>query len=218
MTDRTARQRCLDALDSIRWTGLGFDTKVGVVRTMARELLTSFGEIDTHDPDVVDASLAVLAAFSDLGSLARNRRVGEEGDEESHNPTEFFHQYLRSLDVDAEGLPATFQSALQRAFAHYGVDGLEPTIELQRAAFRAFNAQQEAESHEPLVAAVLNGLRLDVGLLDGEQAARLRATLDALIEATELRFPNLGTQARNLHYDLYARAVLRPGGLRSSLP
>jgi len=196
----SARERCLDHLDAIRWTILGYDTQVGVVRDLAGRLLAAQRETDMHDPQIVAGGLAVLAAFSDVSSLARNRRVGETGDEETRNPKEHFHQYLRSLDLEAEGLPAAFRSKLERAFAHYGVDSLEPSIDLERAAFRTFNAQQTAAAHEPLLAAVLNGLRLDPENLDPESAQQLRTTLDDFVVATELRFPNLGNKARNVRY------------------
>ncbi len=196
----SGKERCLYNLDAIRWTILGYDTKVGVVRDLAGRLLAAYEEVDLHDPQVVAAGLSVLDAFSDVCSLARNRRVGEKADEETHNPKEYFHSYLRALDLEAEGLPETFRAKLERAFAHYGIDSLEPSDDLKRAAFRIFNGQLGAEAREPLLAAVLSGLRLDPEKLDPESAQRLRTTLDYFVVATELRFPNLGTLARNVRY------------------
>ncbi len=196
----SGRGRCLDLLDSIRWTILGYDTQPGVVRDLAGRLLKAHSETDLHDPEVVAAGLAVLMAFSDVNSLARNRPLLDMVDEETRNPKEHFHHYLRALDLEAEGLPASFRPKLERAFAHYGVDSLEPTGDLKRAAFRTFNAQQVAAAHEPLLAAVLSGLHLDPEQLDPDIAQRLRTTLDDFVIATELRFPSLGNKARNIRY------------------
>lgn len=204
VAERTAelsgREHCLELLKAIRWTVLGYDTQGGMVRDLAGRLLAAQKETDLHEPQVVAAGLNVLAAFSDVNSLARNRPVDDTGDVETRNPKEDFHQYLRALDLEAEGLPASFRPKLERAFAHYGVHSLERSTDLERAAFRIFNAQQVATAHEPLIAAVLNGLRLDPGQLIPASAQRLRTTLDEFVISTELRFPNLGNKARNLRY------------------
>ena len=200
---KNAGERCLEALDAIRWTILGYDTKSGMVRDFARQLLAAQKETDLHDPKVVSAGLSVLAAFSDVCSLARNQRVGETNEEEAHNPKEDFHKYLRALDLEAEGLPGTFRKTLERAFAHYGVNSLEPSDDLKRAAFRIFMGQLGAEAREPLLAAALSGLQLDPEKLDQGLADRVRTTLDAFVVATELRFPNLGNLARNVRYQIF---------------
>ena len=207
-SDPSAHSHCLKHLDAILWTVLGYDTKAGLVRDLAGRLLKAQSEIDLHDPQIVAAGLEVLAAFSDVNSLARNRPLGDMLDEETRNPKEHFHHYLRSLDLAAEGLPESFRRKLERAFAHYGVESLLPCDDLERAAFRAFNAQQVATAHEPLVAAVLTGLRLDPERLDQATAQRLRFILDEFVVATELRFPNLGNKARNIRYQNFEQPAV----------
>ena len=204
----TSQERCLELLDAIRWTVLGYDTKAGVVRDLVGRLAAVQKETDLHDPRVVAAGIAVLVAFSDVNSLARNRPLNTIIDEEARNPKEHFHHYLRALDLEAEGLPESFRTKLERAFAHYGVHGLEPSLDLERAAFRTFNAQQVASVHEPLVAAVLTGLLPDLGRFDPESARRLRSTLDDFVIATELRFPNLGNKARSVRYQNFEHPIV----------
>ena len=210
--ERTAglsgRDLCLELLKAIRWTILGYDSQAGMVRDLAGQLLAAYGETDQHDPQVVTAGLDVLDAFSDVNSLARNRPVDDTDDVETRNPKEHFHQYLRALNLEAEGLPESFRPKLERAFAHYGVHSLERCADLERAAFRIFNAQQVAAAHEPLIAAVLNGLRLDPEQLVPTIARRMRATLDELVISTELRFPALGNKARNLRYQNFAQPAI----------
>lgn len=206
--DLSDRGRCLELLDRIRWTVLGYDTKTGVVRDLAGRLLAVHKQTDLHDPEIVAAGLAVLSAFSDVNSLARNRPIGDMLDEETRNPKEHFHQYLRALDLAAEGLPESFRGKLERAFFHYGVDSLDPCPDLERAAFRAFNAQQVASAHEPLIAAVLTGLRINPEKLDPASSRQLRSTLDEFVVATELRFPNLGNKARNIRYQNFEQPAV----------
>jgi acetyl/propionyl-CoA carboxylase alpha subunit/acetyl-CoA carboxylase carboxyltransferase component len=201
--DAGTRERFLRRLEAGRWTVLGYDIEGAAARAEAGRLLAAHDEVDLYDPEIIEAQLSVITAFSDLGALARNRRIGDPGDEQTHNPTEFFHRYLRSLDVEAEGLPQSFRDRLERAFAHYGIDDLEPTLKLQRAAFRVFHAQQAAATHVPLVAAALNGLRLDATRLDPTMAARLADRLEEFVRSTELRFPVLGAQARSLRYEVF---------------
>jgi acetyl/propionyl-CoA carboxylase alpha subunit/acetyl-CoA carboxylase carboxyltransferase component len=216
----------LDLLQAIRWTTLGYDRPGGTGTGgqadgtsddggPSARLAALLTETDRHDPAVIDAGLAVVAAFSDISALGRNRRVDDPGDDESHNPTEYFHRYLRSLDLDAEGLPESFGHRLRRAFAHYGVTDLEPNLALQRAAFRVFHAQQSSAAHEALVAAVLDGLRLDLSRLGADQADRLRSTLEEFITSTELRFPNLGTLARSIRYEVFDQPKVASGRQRT---
>ena len=46
----SGRERCLELLDAIRWTILGYDTQPGMVRDLAGRLLAAHKEIDQHDP------------------------------------------------------------------------------------------------------------------------------------------------------------------------
>ena len=101
-------------------------------------------------PRLLAGEVGILQIFADLSELWRNRRVPGESQaddeaavdaEAARNPQEYFHAYLRSLDVDAEGLPESFRVKLRRALAHYGVDDLEPSPDLEAALFRIFLAQ-----------------------------------------------------------------------------
>ena len=72
-----------------------------------------------------DGVLAILDAFADLAALAPERRETDADDSDERAPREHFNSYLRSLDVEREGLPTWFRDRLTRALAHYGVTELE---------------------------------------------------------------------------------------------
>lgn len=110
-----------------------------------------------------------------------------------HSPREHFHQYLRSLDAEREGVPPQLRQSLERALAHYGVDGLDPSPAAAEAAYRIFLAQERADQQLPAVAGLLDGRLHDADTLPAPLRKALRETLDRLVAATELRHPRIGS-------------------------
>ena len=68
-----------------------------------------------RDPELADAEDDVLVAFADLRVLYRGVRDEADADVQVRAAQEHLHAYLRSLDVEGEGLPASFLAALRRA-------------------------------------------------------------------------------------------------------
>ena len=95
--------------------------------------------------------------FADLAELSRNRPVGEDAGDEGHmlSAREYFHTYLRSLDVERAGLPEAFKAKLAKALGHYGVTSLDRSPELEAAVFRIFLAQQRAAADATVIATLL---------------------------------------------------------------
>ncbi len=187
-----------ELLDVLRRLMLGFDIPVDEVPT----ILGALEELDTDgDRSLTHAELDVLSIFADLSSLTRNRRAGDASDgEEAHNPREFLHAYLRSLDAEVEGLPQSFQDRLRRAVAHHGVRSLDRTPVLEEALYRIHLSQQRAGAQVPVVLALLERLRARGGTTDVATADELRDVLDHLIRATQVRHPVVGDLARRVRY------------------
>ena len=114
-------------------------------------------------------------------------------------PREHLNTYLRSLDVEREGLPQWFSDRLLRALAHYGVTDLDPSPALEEALLRIFIAQQRREEQLPIVVALLEGPLPSTGL---------RETLDRLIEATRRRHPAIAGLARGVRYSRFDRPLI----------
>src|SRR5690606_26245495 len=94
----------------------------------------------------VQGELDLLTVFADLSELSRNKPSSDlevEPDSPVHSPREFFHSYLQSLDVERAGVTKGFEAKLKRALAHYGIEDLDRTPELEAAVFRVFLAQQQ---------------------------------------------------------------------------
>jgi acetyl-CoA carboxylase carboxyltransferase component len=143
----------------------------------------------------------MLATFADLCELTRNRREDDgEGADPERSHREHFRTYLRSLDVDREGLPERFRVALLRALGHYGVTELERTPELHDALHSIVLAHERAPSHVPVVLGLLEGLAAGADTLALSSREELRDILDRLIVATQRRFPVVGNLARSIRY------------------
>ena len=197
-----AVDRSLDVLEAMRWLVLGFDAGEG------RHLIDRYledADRSTGRSEVIRAELAVLDAFAVVGTLGRNRPDTEAVDE-LHSAELYFHRYLRSLDVDGEGLPQSFRAKLERALGHYGLASLERTDELEEAAHQLFEAQLGIASRRPIVMAILG--RLAAESVPDELTAEVRAALDLLIDATQVRHAAVGDQARTVRFRLFDEPII----------
>ena len=119
---------------------LGFDVPADVASAATDELCRAGG---WRGADL----LRVLDMFAELVSISPERR---DVDDEARASRELFNTYLRSLDVEGEGLPEWFGDRLRRVVSHYGVADLDPGPALESALLRAFVAQQRRESQLPI--------------------------------------------------------------------
>ena len=89
---------------------------------------------------------ASTACWTCTPTCAHSRAARHDPEREMlRSPQEYLHAFLRSLDAKAERLPERFVALLQRALAHYGVEGLDRTPALEEACYRLFLAQQRAD-------------------------------------------------------------------------
>jgi acetyl/propionyl-CoA carboxylase alpha subunit/acetyl-CoA carboxylase carboxyltransferase component len=196
-----ALHRCRVAVDGLRRLALGFDIPEQAVPPLLEDLERASRASLGADPDLLRSELAVLRIFADLTSLSRNRRIGDDEDRsDQHSTREYLHAYLRALDLEADGLPASFQEKLRRALAHHGVGGLERTRELEEALYRIHLSQHRSGAQLPAVLALLDRRLRDPEPPQGELGEELRETLDHLIRATAVRHPVVADLARRARY------------------
>ena len=188
LADLRADRAADDGLDLVLASVLGFD----VTTSAALRLL------DDDDRSGADA-LAILDAFADLCALAPERRDLDADTSETRASPEHLNTYLRSLDVEREGLPQWFSDRLLRALSHYGLVGLDPSPALEDALLRIFVAQQRREEQLPIVVALLEGPLSSTGL---------RETLDRFIESTRRRYPAIAGLARGVRYSRFDRPLI----------
>ncbi|HVT71269.1 MAG TPA: biotin/lipoyl-containing protein, partial [Trebonia sp.] len=122
-----ADDRIAACLRDLRSLLLGFDGDDADRKRLLAGYLEARAELGGQP---VPGELDLLAVFADLSELSRNK-PGLDGENEPgtavHSPREYFHSYLRSLDVERAGVPAAFQARLERVFRYYDVASLDRT-------------------------------------------------------------------------------------------
>ncbi|MBA3305706.1 MAG: ATP-grasp domain-containing protein [Thermoleophilaceae bacterium] len=208
------RLRAREHLEALRSLIMGFDVDVEEARRLVAEFERARDQLPPDDPEVLHGELEILTIFADLAELSRNwpatQREGlddEEG-ERVRSPREHFRSYLRSLDLEREGLPEAFRARLLRALARYGVHELERGPELEEAVYRIFLAHQRASSQVPAVMALLDRRLEHAEALPEPLREELHETLDRLIVAAQLRHPVVGELARSVRFRVFDHPVI----------
>ena len=193
----------VDHLESIRAFMLGFDLEADRIRHMLDAISGDRGLVGADRALYVRHRLAIFDAFSDLCAVAREGRDPNADSDDAHVPREYFNSYLRSLDIEREGVPAWFGDALLRALAHYGVTRLDRSPELEESLLRIFCAHQRRDEQLPIVMALLDD-QLDQPVSDvagdDDTDNLLRATLDRLIASTQRRYPAIAGMSRTVRH------------------
>jgi acetyl/propionyl-CoA carboxylase alpha subunit/acetyl-CoA carboxylase carboxyltransferase component len=213
-----AAERAEGYLADLRGLLLGFDDDASDPKRALAGYLAARAELGgTPLPGEVE----LLTVFADMSELSRNRPEsylpgGRAPDVDMqavpegplHSPREYFHSYLRSLDVERAGVPEAFQAKLARVFRYYGVTDLDRTPELEAAVFRICLAQQRMTADVGVVAELL---RQWLASAPPAEPLRERAGLaiEHLIEATQLRFPSVSDLARGVVFRWFAQPLLR---------
>ncbi|HSZ40896.1 MAG TPA: carboxyl transferase domain-containing protein [Trebonia sp.] len=203
-----AAERITACLRDLRSLLLGFD---GDAADRKRLLAGYAGARAELGGQPVPGELELLTVFADLSELSRNK-PGQDGENEPgtavHSPREYFHSYLRSLDVERAGVPEGFQTRLRRMLGHYGVTSLDRTPELETAVFRIFLAQERMTDGAAIIAGLLRQWQASAPPAEplGEQAG---LALEHLVGATQVRFPAVSDLARGVVFRWFAQPLLR---------
>ncbi|HEV1997870.1 MAG TPA: acetyl-CoA carboxylase biotin carboxyl carrier protein subunit, partial [Candidatus Dormibacteraeota bacterium] len=205
----SSRDLCLECLESMRFLVMGFDCPAADARRLISDYRRLRQDVSPDDAEILHAELRILEIFADLAALSRNRRAGDEAAiEEAHSPREFFRIYLRSLDIDREGLPETFRDRLLRALRHYGVAELARSRRLEASLYRIFLAQDRVVDQLSAVLALLDTRLQSAETLPDALRQDFRDTLDHLIVAAQVRYPVVGATARSVRFRVHDQPLL----------
>ena len=220
-TETGARLRARGHLDALRSLIMGFDVGVEEAGRLVAEFELAREQLPPDDPEVLHGELEILVVFADLAELSRNwpatereELEEEEEGERVRSPREHFRSYLRSLDLEREGLPETFRARLTRALARYGVHDLDRGAELEEAVYRIFLAHQRVPSQVPGVMALLDRRLQHAEALLEPLKDELHETLDRLIVAAQLRHPVVGELARSVRFRVFDQPVIEEARAR----
>ena len=200
---------CRENLQRLEWLVLGYDAEPGEVDRIVADLHGACADPLSCDPALVPGEHRLLRVYADLQTLSRPESDDADPNVELlRSPREHLHAFLRSLDVEAEGLPERFVAQLRRALSHYGVEDLDRTPELEEACHRLFIAQHRAAQVRMAIVALLDRRLDEVESLVGHVGEDFRDALDRLITAAEGRDRILADLARETRFRYFDQPVI----------
>ncbi|HXW58651.1 MAG TPA: carboxyl transferase domain-containing protein [Solirubrobacteraceae bacterium] len=206
---RVAPERCRENLRQLEWLVLGYDIDAPEVALIVEDLHGECADLLACDPALVPGEHRLLQMFADLRALSRRRRDGADAEAQLLPPAqEHLNAWLRSLDAEAEGLPATFVEKLRRALGYYGVASLDRTPALEEACYRIFLSEERAETARTAIVAILDRRLEQVAELAGHVGDDFRAALDGLMAASESRDQVLADLAREVRFSYFDEPLI----------
>ena len=190
---------CLETLKEIRQIMLGFDLDPA---THARLLAAWSHTCPAYSEAITQHEDEILSIFTDISSLfhrepeVNHRASAEEPSAESH-----LFSYLRMVETNGEGLPASFVEALRRTLAHYGIRELDGSAELKESLLWICKSHQRMERQTAFVIDILE--RRLLGAKASPPSNNFRILLDRMIPITHEPYPSVSDLAREVRYRCY---------------
>jgi acetyl/propionyl-CoA carboxylase alpha subunit/acetyl-CoA carboxylase carboxyltransferase component len=193
-----APSACQQTLEELRQLMLGFD----VEPKHSALLLAEWGQnCPSNSQEITEQEDEILNIFVDICSLfQREPEVDHRNSGEAPSAENYLFSYLRMLETGGEGLPAAFVDALRRALAHYGVQSLERSPELEQSLLWIYKSHQRVGQQIAPVLAVLERRLRCVHTLAGHAGEDFRKLLDRLITISVGAFPAINDLAREVRY------------------
>ena len=127
----------------------------------------------------------ILNIFVDICSLfQREPEVNHRASGEEPSAEAYLFSYLRMLETRGEGLPPAFVSALRRALAHYGVQTLDRSPELEESLLWIYKSHQRVEQQIAPVAGHARTASAACQKLSPHAEESFRTLLDRMISMT----------------------------------
>ena len=207
---------CRENLRRLEWIVLGYDAEQGELGRILEGLYGAYSDALATDPLLVRGEHRLLTVYADLQVL--NRPHHDEADPDAElvrSPREYLNSYLRSLDIEAEGLPPRFVGDLRRALSHYGVEELDRTAQLEEACYRLFLSQRRAERARAAIVALLDRRLEQVEALAGRLGDDFREALDRLTVATQGRDQILADLAHETRFRYFDQPLIEAAAAES---
>ncbi len=192
--------RCRQNLEELRQLMLGFD----VDPAQSARLITEWSqlcEVAEAREETRRVEEEILNIFVDICSLF-HRQPEVNGPTSGEAPTAeaYLFSYLRTIETRGEGLPPAFVEALRRVLAHYGVQTLDPSRELEESLLWIYKSHQRMDKQIAPILAVLEQRLAHVEALAPHTDLTFRALLDRMVSMTPGLFPAVGDLALEVRY------------------
>jgi hypothetical protein len=152
---RRAARKAVD--DEVRRALLGFDVFAPRIEKLNTLLEAPLPEGLSEEFRLELAEVRhQLRVFADIEHLfTRTQRATEYGELNASNHARLY-QYVRRIRAEGAGISEDFLKLVRNALAHYGVDSLSYTSDLERAVLRMFASQLTPEPRHRLVMGVIH--------------------------------------------------------------
>ncbi|HET8641433.1 MAG TPA: biotin/lipoyl-containing protein, partial [Pseudonocardiaceae bacterium] len=198
---------CLPVYHALRSYLLGYDLPPRTFRrVLAQQRRLAAGAVADERQQGCEDEL--LDLFAEVAGLYRAQPEPDLSDLEGGSPQEYLLSYLQWLDPERAGLPEPFRRRLAAALAHYGVDDLRRSPRLESAVVWMFRSFRRVAELVPVITAILQRRLRNVVPLDPDSHRDLRARLDRLAAATQIRYPLVADLARDLAFRQLDEPVL----------
>ncbi|HWJ18117.1 MAG TPA: biotin/lipoyl-containing protein, partial [Geobacterales bacterium] len=194
-------------LEELRHLLLGFDADpTQTARLFAQ--WSQFNEAPADSDDIRRREDEVLNIFVDICSLFRRKPgVHDPTSGEAPSTEAYLFSYSRMLETHGEGLPPAFMEALRRTLAHYGVQTLDRSPELEESLLWIYKSHQRVERQVAPILALLERRLARVEALAPHADESFRSLLDQIIAVTRGSFPSVSDLARELRYRCFEQAL-----------
>jgi acetyl/propionyl-CoA carboxylase alpha subunit len=207
--DEPLRSKCRSNLRELRCVIRGFDVDSSELGRLVSEREELCAGMPPADPEMRAREEEILTIFVDICALFRRHSAGDELDDGGRlSAAEYFQTYLRDIDARAENLPPGFVVKLRRALAHYGVENLDRTTDLEGSLFRLWRSNRRMGEQTVLVLTILGRWLESYKELSPVVDDSFRLLLDRMIVETRDRFPAVHDSAREVRYRYFGKGML----------
>jgi len=206
--DTEPHEACYRLLTELRRAVQGFDITDEELQTNASQRSQLCATLPPDDETMWRLENEVLRTYADVTWLFRRDADHQTG---PLSVQESFRTYLRAVEGAGQGLPQGFLSGLRAALAHYDVESLDRSVELEEALLALHKSQRRAEVVAGQVFRVLERKMQHTDNIQYFATSSFRAILDKLIDATLGRDLALNDLAREVRYHFFDRPFFETG-------
>ncbi len=202
----TPAERRDQVLEALRYQMLGYDVDQAEAKRLPGELSAVYKVLPADDKELQRGEDQLLSIFADISSLFRRAldpAEAEAQDIQVHSAEQDLLTYLRSRDSRLERLSPQFTEKLQRALAHYGVENLDPSPELDTSLLMIYRSHQNDTQQLAAIVTILEQRLAHVDLLATTASQELRELLDRLLLATQGHYPTISDLAREVRFSYF---------------
>ena len=212
-SDASGRQTFERVFDALGGYLLGYELDPAALSALLAEQRAFSSRAAAGDNKLLAAEDRFLDLFADVGLLWQSQRVYLTGqaDKGGFTAREYLIGYMQWLDPDRIGMPSRMRRGLSRVLAHYGVQDLRRSADLEQAVVLLFGSQARMPQLARVVTEILERrLRYRDRILPFVDDA-VRNRYDRLTAATQGTLDNVADLARDARFRFIDEPIVEAG-------